>query len=220
MNPWLIALPAAYLLGSIPFGFLLVYFVRHEDVRASGSGNIGATNVARSGGKGLGLVTLALDLLKGFLAVLLAFALARHYAPWQAGSVDLAHIHAFDLAAVAAVAAILGHVFPVWLAFRGGKGVATALGVFLALVPRTTLCLLGVFLVVFLLTRYVSLASIVAAASFPLFAFFFLPHPSTIVVLAFMFIPLLIVAKHHANIRRLLAGTETRFGSNREKATA
>ena len=220
MTPWLIALPAAYLLGSIPFGFLLVRFIRHEDVRASGSGNIGATNVARSGGKGLGIATLALDLLKGLFAVLLAFALAHRYAPWQAQPADLARAHAFDLASVAAVAAILGHVFPVWLAFRGGKGVATALGVFLALVPRTTLCLFAIFLVVFLFTRYVSLASIVAAASFPLVAFFFLPHPDSIVVFAFMFIPFLIVVKHHANIRRLLAGTENRFGSNREKATA
>ncbi len=220
MNPWFVAIPIAYLLGSVPFGYLLVRLLRDQDVRVSGSGNIGATNVARSGGKGLGLLTLVLDLLKGLFAVLIAFALARHFAPWQAEPRALAQAQAFNLGVGAAVAAVLGHVFPVWLSFRGGKGVATALGVFLALIPRATLCLLGVFLVVFLLTRYVSLASIVAAASFPFFGFFFVRHPSPTVIVAFLFIPLLIIVKHHANLRRLLAGTESRFGRSREKAAA
>ena len=120
MNPWLLTLSLAYLLGSIPFGYLLVRLVRKEDIREVGSGNIGATNVLRSGAKGLGIATLLLDLLKGYAAVLIA----RHVAPAN-----------YDLAVAAAVAAVLGHVFPVWLGFRGGKGVATALGVFLALVP-------------------------------------------------------------------------------------
>ena len=118
MNPWIISIPLAYLLGSIPFGYLLVRFFRKEDIRAIGSGNIGATNVARSGAKGLGIATLLLDLGKAFLAV----KIAQHLAPGN-----------YDLAVAAAVAAILGHVFPVWLGFRGGKGVASALGVFLAL---------------------------------------------------------------------------------------
>jgi acyl phosphate:glycerol-3-phosphate acyltransferase len=198
MNPWLISVPLAYLLGSIPFGYLLVKIFRKQDIRATGSGNIGATNVARSGAKGLGIATLVLDLAKGYIAVVIA----EHLAPTN-----------YDLAVVAAVAAILGHVFPVWLGFRGGKGVATALGVFLALTWPSALCTLGVFAVVFALTRYVSLASILAAAAFPLFGFYFVPYRSPIVIAGFLFIPLLIIVKHHQNIRRLLSGTESRFGS-------
>ena len=159
MNPWLISIPLAYLLGSIPFGYLLVKIFLKQDIRATGSGNIGATNVARSGAKGLGIATLLLDLGKAFLAV----KIAQHVAPGN-----------YDLAVVAAVAAILGHVFPVWLGFRGGKGVASALGVFLALTPISAACTFAVFLVIVLITRYVSLASIVGSATFPLFAF----HPS------------------------------------------
>lgn len=219
MNPWLLAIPFAYLFGSIPFGYLLVRFVRHEDVRATGSGNIGATNVARTGGKALGLLTLALDLLKGLFAVLLAYALAGHYGHGSAEPAELQRMHAFELAAAAGLAAVVGHMFPVWLGFRGGKGVATALGVFLALVPQASLCLLLVFFAVVLLTHYVSLASIVAAASFPLLAFFFVRHPGPVGGLAFLLIPLLVIVKHHANIRRLASGTESRFGSSREKAS-
>ena len=198
MNPWLISVPLAYLLGSIPFGYILVKIFRKQDIRTTGSGNIGATNVARSGAKGLGIATLVLDLAKGYVAVVIAQKLAPAN---------------YDLAVVAAVAAILGHVFPVWLAFRGGKGVATALGVFLALTWPSALCTLGVFAVVFVLTRYVSLASILAAAAFPLFAFYFVPYRSPIVIAGFMLITLLIIVKHHQNIRRLLSGTESRFGS-------
>jgi glycerol-3-phosphate acyltransferase PlsY len=205
MNPWLISIPIAYLLGSIPFGYLLVRTFRNEDIRASGSGNIGATNVARSGAKGLGIATLLLDLSKGYIAVVIS----KFLAPGN-----------FDLAVVCAVVATLGHVFPVWLDFRGGKGVATALGVFIALVWPASLCILGVFAVVLLLTRYVSLASVLAAASFPLFGFYFVRHPSPIVIAGFLFIPILVCVKHHANIRRLLAGTESRFGSGARKAAA
>jgi acyl phosphate:glycerol-3-phosphate acyltransferase len=198
MNPWLISIPLAYLLGSIPFGYLLVKIFRNQDIRATGSGNIGATNVARSGAKGLGIATLLLDLGKAFAAV----KIAQHLAPGN-----------YDLAVAAAVAAILGHIFPVWLGFRGGKGVASALGVFLALTWPSALAILGVFLVVFLITRYVSLASIIAAATFPLFAFYFVPFRTPIVIIGFLFIPLLIIVKHYQNIRRLLSGTESRFGS-------
>src|ERR1700712_2853231 len=112
MTPWLISISLAYLLGSIPFGYLLVRIFRKEDIRASGSGNIGATNVARSGAKGLGIATLLLDLSKAYVAVIIA----RHFGN-------------YDLEVAAAIAAILGHCFPVWLRFRGGKGVASALGV-------------------------------------------------------------------------------------------
>jgi glycerol-3-phosphate acyltransferase PlsY len=210
MNPWLSSIPLAYLLGSIPFGYLLVRIFLKQDIRASGSGNIGATNVARSGAKGLGIATLLLDLAKGLVAVIFAFLIARHS--------GMDRVQAFDLATAAAVAAVVGHVFPVWLLFRGGKGVATALGVFIALVPKASLCILGIFLVVFAITRYVSLASILAALSFPLFAFHFVRDPSRIVIFGFLFIPLLICVKHHANIHRLLSGTESRFGTR--KATA
>ena len=173
MNPWLLTLVAAYLLGSIPFGYLLVRAFRHQDIRNTGSGNTGATNVAREA-KGLGLLTLVLDLLKAVAAVLLA----RHMLP---GS--------YDLQVAAAVAVILGHVYPVWLAFRGGKGVACALGVFLVLSPKSAAGILAVFLVVVLLTRYVSLASILGAASFPLFGFHFVRHPSPMVIFGFLFHP-------------------------------
>jgi len=198
MNPWLISISVAYLLGSIPFGYLLVKVFRKEDIRAQGSGNIGATNVARSGAKGLGVATLLLDLGKGYGAVLLARYLAGG---------------TYDLMAAAAVAAVVGHVFPVWLGFKGGKGVATALGVFLALTWPSGLGILLVFIVVFWLTRYVSLASIAGAASFPLFGFYFVAARTPMVVFGFLFIPLLVIVKHHENIRRLWSGTESRFGS-------
>jgi len=206
MTPWLISIPLAYLLGSITFGYLLVRIFRHEDIRKTGSGNIGATNVARSGAKGLGILTLVLDALKGFLAVVIAQHIAEPYGFPQA----------YDVAAAAALAAVLGHCFPVWLGFRGGKGVATALGVFLALVPLTIVFyLLGIFLVVVLFTRYVSLASILAAALFPIFALPHAPVRSPILVACYILIPLIVIVKHSQNIRRLLAGTEHRFGSRK-----
>lgn len=209
MTPWLISIPLAYLLGSIPFGYLLVRIFRHEDIRATGSGNIGATNVARSGAKGLGILTLVLDALKGFLAVVIAQHIAEKYGFPQA----------YDIAVAAALAAVLGHCFPVWLGFRGGKGVATALGVFFALVPLTTvLYLLGVFLVIVVLTRYVSLASIVAAALFPLFALPHAPAHTPILVAGYILIPLIVILKHSQNIRRLLSGTEHRFGARKAAA--
>ena len=199
MNPWL-SIPLAYLLGSIPFGYLLVRFFRHQDIRTTGSGNIGATNVLRSGSKTLGIATLLLDLGKAFLAV----KIAQHLAP-----------NNYDLAVLAAIAAILGHVFPIWLRFRGGKGVASALGVFLALTWPSACCILAVFILVFALSRYVSLASIVASLTLPVFAFHFVPTHTPIVIAGFLFLPLLIIVKHHQNIRRLLAGTESRFGKSR-----
>lgn len=204
MNPWLISLPLAYLLGSIPFGYLLVKVFRNEDIRATGSGNIGATNVARSGAKGLAFATLLLDLGKAYLAVVIAEYLGKSH--------NLAR--PYDLAVAAAVFAILGHVFPVWLGFRGGKGVASALGVFLALTWPCGVLIFCVFLIVLWLTKYVSLASIVASISLPLFALYFVHERSPIVIAGFLFIPFLLIVKHHQNIGRLLAGTENRFGSS------
>ena len=203
MNHWLISIVVGYFLGSIPFGYLLVRFFRHEDIRATGSGNIGATNVARSGAKGLGLASLLLDLGKAYLAV----AIAKQIAPGQ-----------YDVAVVAAVAAVVGHMFPVWLQFNGGKGVASGLGVFLALTPLSGICIFGVFLVVVFLTRYVSLGSILASASLPVFAYFFVRPQSLMTTLGFVTIAALIIGKHWGNMKRLMAGTESRFGSKKVAA--
>jgi glycerol-3-phosphate acyltransferase PlsY len=204
MTLWLLTLTMAYLLGSIPFGYLLVLVFRHEDVRSTGSGNIGATNVARSGGKGLGLLTLLLDALKGYLAVILAM----HFAP------NTLHGPS-PLAIAAAVAAVLGHVFPIWLKFRGGKGIATALGVFVALVPLVALAALGLFILVVATTRLVSLGSILAAISIPLFALVLVPKRSAALLAGLTCISLVSILKHHANIVRLFQGKESRFGSNK-----
>jgi acyl phosphate:glycerol-3-phosphate acyltransferase len=190
-----------YLLGSIPFGFLLVKFLRGEDIRLTGSGNIGATNVARSGAKGLGIATLVLDALKGSLAVAFAWWLA-----YSRGA------HPLRYMAVASLAAVLGHVFPVWLKFKGGKGVATALGVFILLFPHALLVSLAIFILVVVTTRLVSLGSILAAIAFPIAAHF-INHPDRMTLEPVLLVCLIVVVKHHANIRRLLAGTENRFGS-------
>jgi glycerol-3-phosphate acyltransferase PlsY len=207
---WAIALVVAYLLGSIPTGYILVRVFRHEDIRASGSGNIGATNVARSGAKGLGVATLVLDALKGALAVIFAQHLAQ----------ATGYPNGYDLASMAGLFAVLGHLFPVWLGFRGGKGVATGLGVFLALMPGPTAVSIGIFAVVFLISRYVSLASIVAAASLAVLSIAFDTRRRIVVDLVYIAIPLLVIAKHHANISRLMAHTEPRFGSKRSETQA
>lgn len=206
--PYLLAAAAAYLLGSIPFGYLLVRLVRKEDIREKGSGNIGATNVIRSGGKGLGALTFLLDVLKGFFAVILC--------GWAAGRFGLgSQVHA-NVIALAALFAILGHIYTFWLSFKGGKGVATAFGVFLALAPWAATAALGVFVVVFAVSRYVSLGSILSAIAFPALALLIpdaLRIPRTPWVTAVLFIvPLIVIAKHHQNIARLMSGREYRFG--------
>jgi glycerol-3-phosphate acyltransferase PlsY len=202
MGPYLAIAVIAYLLGSIPFGLLLVRLVKGEDVRLTGSGNIGATNVARSGGAKLGVITLLLDGLKGYLAVLFALLLAHR----------LPELDASLAAAIAALATIIGHVFPVWLHFRGGKGVATAVGAFLAMAPRAVLVVLAIFLLIVLIFRYVSLGSVVASAAFPILAFFIYRGSSSVVDLAVMLTAsLLIIFKHKSNIQRLINGTENRL---------
>ncbi|MGA2046371.1 MAG: glycerol-3-phosphate 1-O-acyltransferase PlsY [Terracidiphilus sp.] len=209
----LLVFAVAYLLGSIPVGYLLVRLFRHQDIRTAGSGNIGATNVLRAGGKGLGAATFLLDMLKGSSAVYIGGVLGILLAP---------DALVRNMQALAALSGVLGHVFPVWLRFKGGKGVATGFGVFLVAAPTSALAAITVFIVVLLLTRYVSLASILGAASFPLFAFLLVHGERPPFFMAVQFaVSLLIIAKHHQNIRRLLTGTESRFGSsslNKEKA--
>jgi acyl phosphate:glycerol-3-phosphate acyltransferase len=218
----LIIVVVSYLLGSIPFGYLLVRIFRGQDVRNTGSGNIGATNVARTGSKGLAIATLALDALKGYLAVAFAFWLAESHR-FAAGNIQPSLYDAspqiidsrtiFLLAAVAAFCAILGHMFTVWLRFRGGKGVATAAGAFVALAPKSLLLSLLLFAIVFALTRYVSLGSIVAAASFPWFVLWLNPpeRNTAPILLVITASSALVIARHRDNIRRLLSGTENRF---------
>jgi glycerol-3-phosphate acyltransferase PlsY len=210
----------AYLLGSIPFGYVLVKFARGEDIRLSGSGNIGATNVARSGAKGLGALTLLLDVLKGAAAVWIAAALAASSYNRCAGvseTFGLPCIPALRLMSLAALFAVLGHIFPVWLKFKGGKGVATALGVFALLFPKAVLISLVIFMVVLGISRYVSLGSILAALAFPVAAYF-LYQPSWITLVLTAAVSAVVVLKHHQNIRRLVGGTENRFGSPKASA--
>jgi glycerol-3-phosphate acyltransferase PlsY len=185
----------AYLLGAIPFGYLIYRARSGRDIRAEGSGNIGATNVMRRAGPVAGIATLLLDAAKGYVAVWLAARLSGG-APW--------------VIAAAAVAALLGHTFPVYLRFRGGKGVATALGVFAALAPRSILLAVVVFAITLAAFRYVSLSSIVASAAFPVLALL-LDSPQRPVVLGAFACSALIIVKHSSNIRRLLAGTEDRL---------
>lgn len=198
------AVALAYLLGSIPFGYLLVRLSGGGDVRETGSGGTGATNVTRRAGRGAGLLTLLLDALKGIAAVLFARLLlgAGPGADWWT--------------CAAAVTAVLGHVFPVWLGFRGGKGVATGLGVFLVLAPLATLCALVVFVAVVRLWRYVSLGSITAAAALPLavWALGALGINDRIdapVLVVAALGAALIVFMHRANIGRLLRGQESKL---------
>jgi glycerol-3-phosphate acyltransferase PlsY len=201
----LIIAALSYLLGSIPFGYLLVRIFRGEDVRQSGSGNIGATNVSRKSPI-LGAATLLLDALKGTAASILSYDVAYRLGD---GPPTL------DLLALGALFAILGHIFPVWLKFRGGKGVATALGAFAPITPKALLIVLGIFIVVVAVSRYVSLGSIVAVVAFPLVVWaidrFYVSTGLALISL----VSLLIVVKHHENIRRLLAGTESRIGAKR-----
>ena len=207
MTLWLTTLALAYLLGSVPFGYLLVRLFRKQDIRDTGSGNIGATNVARSGSKLLGALTLILDLLKGFTAV----RIAQHFAPGTAG-------HPSSLMMAAAVFVVLGHIYPVWLGFKGGKGVATALGVFLAFAPWAGLASFTLFVLLVAITRYVSLASILASALIPIVAKLTVPDRSPVFLIAIFFLAALVIAKHHANIGRLLRGTENRMGAKKASA--
>jgi acyl phosphate:glycerol-3-phosphate acyltransferase len=206
VKPWLVV-AGAYILGSIPWSYLIVRLIKGMDVRRVGSGNVGATNVLRTAGKSAGLAALALDAAKGVAAVWIAVRLGLQ--PAWVGA--------------AAVAVVLGHVFPVFLGFRGGKGVATAAGALGTLAPWALLAAVVVFAAVVVASRYVSLGSICAVLVFPLALWLAnrggwpAVTPNAIVVAAAA-VAALIVIKHQSNLRRLLAGTERRIGQPKENA--
>ena len=207
---------SAYLTGSIPFSFLVARLVAGKDVRQHGSRNVGATNVARTAGRRAGVLALLFDLAKGYGAVALArwlvarpewpFAVGQQ--PWQSREMWIA---------LAGLIAVLAHMFPVWLQFHGGKGVATAAGVVLALDSRVFVATVLVFAIVLLISRTVSMGSIVTAASIPLlFRFVALDRPFWRIVISIA-IALAVILKHHENIARLVQGTERKLGSRKEK---
>jgi acyl phosphate:glycerol-3-phosphate acyltransferase len=197
-------LVASYLLGSIPFGYIIVRELEREDVREVGSGGTGATNVTRAAGKVAGIVTLILDLSKAaFATVLSRLFLSENY-----------EINGWIVAC--AVAVVVGHIFPVWLQFRGGKGVAPALGVFFVLSPTSVLLSIAVFVLVVWLTRFISLGSIAGAVTLPLWIVFtgYIGEKSLdnqYILYCSIIIGLLVIAKHAGNIHRLIKGTENRF---------
>lgn len=196
---------AGYLLGSIPFGLIFAKILGGKDVREHGSGNIGATNVSRVVGPLAGILTLFMDTAKGAAAVWLAARLSE----------DAAIAMMF-----AGIAALLGHCFPVWLKFRGGKGVATALGVYLALCPLAALVAVVLFVLVVAFWRYVSLGSLAAAAAMPLLTYLLWAPghaPPLVITLGTLFAAVLIFYKHDANLQRLVDGTEPKYSLGREK---
>ena len=201
----------AYLLGSIPFGLILVRVFRGIDVRQTGSGNIGTANVARLA-PGLGLWTLILDSAKGLVAVLIARVIASH-APSDSGGLHSSAV----IVGAGALFAVLGSIFSVFLKGKGGKGVAAAMGVFLGLSPWAVLVCAVVYVLIYLIWHYTSLASITSVAIFPLIAAIFIAPDERRVLLPFIVaLCLLIILKHHQNIRRLLAGTENRLDLKRQ----
>src|SRR5271167_3974319 len=196
-------LVAAYFLGAIPFGLLLGKFFGVTDVRKAGSGNIGATNVSRVAGPFAGILTLLLDAAKGAVAVLAAGRLTDDSATWMI---------------IAGLLALLGHCYPLWLHFKGGKGVATAAGVFLVLCPLALFSALAIFILVVIFWRFVSLGSLAAAAAIPLLMYFlWAPHhaPPLVVIFGSLAISSLVIYKHDANVQRLVTGTETKFSFGR-----
>jgi acyl phosphate:glycerol-3-phosphate acyltransferase len=191
----LLAVVIAYLLGSIPFGYLLVKFSTGKDVRAEGSGNIGATNVLRTAGRIRGVATLALDIAKGFAAVWIAAQLTANSSLWTSA---------------AALAVMAGHSFPVFLRFRGGKAVASFIGAFLYLTPEPMIAALVLFIIVVAGTHYISAGSVIAAGAFPLGVWLIL-HPPLEVLVASAVAGAFIVYRHKANLERIHAGTENVF---------
>jgi len=199
----------AYVLGSIPFGLVLVKLFRGIDVRQTGSGNIGTANVARVS-RALGLWTLVLDSAKGYAAVIIAKVIASRDPSNSARSTAL-------IVGASALIAVLGHMYSVFLKGKGGKGVATAMGAFLGLSPWAVLVVAVLYVVIYLIWHYTSLASITSAAIFPLIAAIFMTPAERTVLLPFVVVVcLVIIVKHHQNIRRLLSGTENRLDLKRQ----
>lgn len=206
---------AAYLLGSIPFSFLVVKIFAGADIRQHGSRNVGATNVARTFGKLPGIIALLLDIAKGYAAVAIAQWLTlRPEWPYPPAPDSALHSRAFWIA-LAGLVAVIGHMAPLWLKFHGGKGVATATGAFLAMSPIAVAGGVIVFIIVLLATRFVSLASILSAVSMPVF-FRYLAHASSWTIIITVAMAVLIAAKHHSNIERLVHGRERRMGTRKE----
>jgi glycerol-3-phosphate acyltransferase PlsY len=194
-----------YLLGSIPTGYLAGR-IAGVDIRKTGSGNIGATNVVRTLGKRYGYPVFAIDVLKGLTAVIISTALARH--------LDLTPRWTQIFGITAGVCCVLGHSFTVWLKFKGGKGVATSIGVIFGLMPLAAVIVLGVWIVTFELTRYVSVASMIAAAALPIAVVLLSRHvqiDNAVLVYFSVFLAAVIVLRHRANLVRLIRGTEPRF---------
>lgn len=191
----LLALALAYLIGGIPFGYLLVRIKTGQDVRSLGSGNIGATNVLRTSGRAIAIVTLLLDIAKGFCAVWLAARLTNDSVTWTS---------------LAALAVMAGHAFPVFLKFRGGKAMASFIGAFLYLTPIPLLATLVVFVIVVAATGHISMGSIIAAASLPL-ATWLIMHPPAPLVLVSLIAGAFVVVRHRENIQRIRAGKEHVF---------
>lgn len=213
-----ILIVAAYLIGSIPFSFLVVKVVAGADIRAHGSRNVGATNVARNFGKVPGIVALLLDIAKGYAAVALArWIVNRPDWPYIADAAHATPLYSMSLwIALAALIAVLAHMYPVWLRFHGGKGVATAAGAFLALSPIAIAAGMIVFLIVILATRFVSLASILSAASIPVFLRFLVHAPFWTITISTA-IAVAIILKHHSNIARLAQRSERRIGERNKR---
>ncbi|HAF14824.1 MAG TPA: acyl-phosphate glycerol 3-phosphate acyltransferase [Blastocatellia bacterium] len=210
------AIVIAYLLGSIPFGYLIVRVTQGYDIRQTGSGGTGATNVSRRAGKVAGVITLILDALKGAAAVVIAKIILALPISAEGGHADPSLQNAHWWVAAAAIAVIVGHIFPVWLRFRGGKGVATGVGVFLMLTPIAVALAAAIFVLAVALTRYVSLGSILAAATIPLFVWLQNELIRPVSALAPMMTAALsgaalIVFAHRQNIGRLIQGTESKF---------
>jgi len=217
----LIAIPVAYLLGSIPFSALIARLYGISDLRTVGSGNIGATNVWRAAGPFAGILALLADLAKGVVAVLFAMIWSHSFEPILPGILSKPLPYSIELVWVlAAFAVILGHVFPVFTRFKGGKGVATGLGAMITLMPIQTLIALGVFVVVVLISRFISLGSILAALAFATVLLVqrlaLLQEVPLSFVVAGVALAVLVLATHTQNIRRLIRGDENRFSSSRK----
>ena len=200
-----------YLLGSIPFGLVLCYLAGYGDIRKIGSGNIGATNVLRTGNKWLALLTVILDASKAGLIAWLAF---KFVAPKPIMFLDFVSSSNILASLIAGSMAIIGHNFPIWLKFKGGKGVASALGFILATQPNVALLALVVWLVMAFTFKYSSLSALTAALAVPLFAFF---YSSPIYTIFFTGLALLVIVRHHANIRRLIKGEESKIKLKKDK---